>query len=32
VDEALMAYQLQKKQGLSAKEVRERIIAEFSQR
>ena len=31
VNEALMAYQLQKKQGLSAKEVRERIIAEFSQ-
>lgn len=30
VDEALMAYQLQKKQGLSAKEVRERIVAEFS--
>ena len=30
VNEALMAYQLQK-QGLSAKEVRERIIAEFSQ-
>lgn len=31
VNEALMAYQLQKKQGLSAKEVRERIVAEFSQ-
>ena len=30
VNEALMAYQLQKKQGLSAKEVRERIVAEFS--
>jgi hypothetical protein len=32
VNEALMAYQLQKKQGLSAKDVRERIVAEFSRR
>lgn len=31
VNEALMAYRLQKKQGLSAKEIRERIVAEFSQ-
>ena len=29
-DEALMAYRLQKEQHLSAKQIRERIIAEFS--
>jgi hypothetical protein len=31
-DEALLAYRLQKEQHLSAKQIRERIIAEFSDR
>jgi Protein of unknown function with PCYCGC motif len=31
-DEALLAYKLQKEQHLSAKQIRERIIAEFSDR
>ena len=31
VDEALMAYRLQKEQGLSAAQIRERIIADYSQ-
>ena len=30
VDEALMAYRLQKEQGLSAAQIRERIIADYS--
>lgn len=30
VDEALMAYRLQKEQGLSAAQIRERIISEYS--
>lgn len=31
VNEALMAYRLQKEQSLSAKQIRERIIAEYSE-
>jgi len=31
-DEALVAYRLQKEQHLSAKQIHERVIAEFSKR
>ena len=32
VDEALMAYQLQKEEGLTAPQIRERIVAKYSQK